>query len=173
LTSPLQVKGDPRQGLPPLDLDAQLAFSLRVRDTITKLTELVHSMRSVKEQLAARAKALESRKSEAPIADLLKAGETLVQKIDALEEKLHNPKAEVSYDILAARGGARLYSRLSPLQMWTVNGEGAPTQGMQQVLAEYEKELAPLENEVKGLMSTDVADINARAKNLGVEFVVR
>ena len=30
----------------------------------------------------------------------------------ALEEKLHNPKAKVTYDILAQKGGAKLYSQL-------------------------------------------------------------
>ena len=110
---------------------------------------------------------------QTPVADLLKAGTALTAKIDGLEQKLHNPKAEVTYDILAVRGGARLYSRLSPLQMWTVSGEGAPTQGMQQVLAEYEKELAPLEQQVQALLTKEVADINDKAKALGLEYVVR
>ncbi|HJR59607.1 MAG TPA: hypothetical protein VJ813_09420 [Vicinamibacterales bacterium] len=173
LTAPLQVVGDPRDPLAQAALEAQLAFSLRVRDTITRLTALVTSMRSVKEQLAARGKALDARKAEAPIAALLKAGDTVVEKIDALEARLHNPRAQVSYDILAERGGARLYSRLSPLQMWAVGGEGPPTEGMQQVLAEYEKELAPIERDVQALFSKDVADVNARAKALGLEYVIR
>ena len=173
LTSPLKVTADPRGGTPQATLDAQLAFALRVRDAITKITDLVHSMRSVKEQLAAREKALEPRKDDAQVAELLKAGKAVVEKIDSLEEKLHNPKAEVTYDILAQPGGARLYSRLSPLQMWIVEGGGGPTQGMQQVLAEYEKELAPIEADVQQLLEKDVAEINARAKSLGVEFVIR
>lgn len=173
LTSPLTVTGDPRSPLAQADLEAQLEFSLRVRDTISRLTGLVNSMRSVKEQLAARAKALESRKGEASVAELLKAGDALVTKMDALEAKLHNPSAEVTYDILAQRGGARLYSRLSPLQMWAVNGEGKPTEGMQQVLANHEQELAPIEQEVQALLSKDVPEINARAKSLGLEFIIR
>lgn len=173
LTSPLKVIGDPRGATPQAELEAQLAFALRVRDAITKITDLVQSMRSVKEQLAAREKALEPRKADAQVAELMKAGKAVAQRIGALEAKLHNPKAEVTYDILAQLGGARLYSRLSPLQMWIVGGSGAPTQGMQQVLAEFEKELAPIEQEVEALLSTDVADINARAKSLGLEFVIR
>jgi photosystem II stability/assembly factor-like uncharacterized protein len=173
LTSPLKVTGDPREAVPQADLDAQQAFSLRVRDTISRLTDLVTSMRSVKEQLAARAKALEPRRAEPGVAELLKAGAALTGKIDALEDRLHNPRAEITYDILAERGGARLYSRLSPLQMWTVNGDGAPTQGMQQVLAEHEKEFTPLEQEGKALLSKDLADINARARALGVDYVVK
>jgi hypothetical protein len=173
LNAPLRVVADPRGAEPQGDLDAQLAFSLRVRDTISKLAEMVHSMRSVREQLAARAKALAPRKTETGVADLLKAGEALTAKVDALEARLHNPKAEITYDILAQRGGARLYSRLSPLQMWAVMGDGAPTAGMKQVLAEYETEMAPLERDVQALMSKDVADINARARALNLEFVIR
>lgn len=172
-TSPLKIVPDPRGTVPQADLDAQLAFVLRVRDTISRVTGLVDSMRSVKEQLAARAKALESRKSEAGIADLLKAGEDVAKRIDALEARLHNPKAEVTYDILAQPGGARPYSRLSPLQMWAIEGDGAPTDGMKQVLAGLEKEIAAIEPDVTKLLDQDVAAINARAQKLGVAFVVR
>ena len=173
LTAPLTIVGDPREKSSQADLDAQLAFELRVRDAITKVTNLVVSMRSVKDQLRAREKALEPRKGEAAVADLLKAGAALIEKIDAVEAKLHNPKAEVTYDILAERGGARLYSRLSPLMMFSRGGDGVPTQGMQQVMTELEKELAPLDAEVQAMLTKDVADINARAKSLGLEFVIR
>jgi hypothetical protein len=159
--------------VPQADLEAQLAFVLRVRDTISRVTGLVNSMRSVKEQLAARARALEGRKSEAGIAELLKAGDEVSKKIDVLEARLHNPKAEVTYDILAERGGARPYSRLSPLQMWAIEGDGAPTTGMKQVLEGLEKEIAAIEPDVTTLLEKSVADINARAQKLGVAFVVK
>ncbi len=172
-TSPLKVLPDPRGTVPQSDLDAQLAFGLRVRDAISKVTGLVTSMRSVKEQLSARTKALDAKKAEPAVGELLKAGEDLVKRIDSLEDKLHNPRAEVTYDILAERGGSRLYSRLSPLQMWATEGDSAPTQGMQQVLAELEKELAPIERNVQDLLARDVADVNARAAKLGLGFVIR
>ena len=131
-------------------------------------------MRVVKEQLTARGKALAPRKDDAAVAALLTAGQTVVEKIDALEARLHNPGAEVTYDILAERGGARLYSRLSPLLMWVVGGGDAPpTDGMQQVLAEYEREFAPIERDVRAVLDNDVADVNARAKTLGLEHVIR
>ena len=70
------------------------------------------------------------------------------------------------------RGGARLYSRLSPLQMWAVEADGAPTAGMTQVLEGQEKELATIEPDVKRLLDQDVADINARAQKLGLAFII-
>jgi hypothetical protein len=100
------------------------------------------------------------------------ASEAVAKKATALEDRLHNPTAEVTYDILAMRGGTRLYSRLSPLLMWAIEANGAPTAGMQQVLEEQEKELAGLEQEVRTLLADDVATINSLATRLGVNFVV-
>jgi photosystem II stability/assembly factor-like uncharacterized protein len=172
-TSALKVLPDPRGTVPQADLDAQLAFGLRVRDAISRVTGLVTGMRSVKEQLSARAKGLDGRKAEPAVGELLKVGEDIVKRLDSLEGQLHNPRAEVTYDILAERGGARLYSRLSPLQMWAIEGDGAPTQGMQQVLQELEKELAPVERDVQALLAADVPNVNARAAKLGLGFVIR
>jgi photosystem II stability/assembly factor-like uncharacterized protein len=173
LTTPLKVTADPRGTVPQAELETQLAFALRVRDDISKLSGLVGSIRSVKEQLTARAKALEPRKAEPAVAELLKASDDVIKRIDALEDRMHNPKAEVTYDILAERGGARLYSRLSPLQMWALEGDGVPTRGMQQVLTEQEKELAQFERETDGFIEKEVFNINALAAKLRLGFVIR
>jgi hypothetical protein len=143
-----------------------------VRDDISRLTDLVNQIRSVRDQLKARNSALDSRKSDTGIAELIKSSDAAIKKADALEDKLHNPTAEVVYDILAMRGGTRLYSRLSPLQMWSIEAAGAPTAGMTQVLGEQEKELAALETETKQFVSSDVVSINQRASQLGLAYVV-
>jgi photosystem II stability/assembly factor-like uncharacterized protein len=172
LTSPLRVATDPRGNLPQADLEAQLTFALRVRDDISKLTGLVNQVRSVREQLQARARALDARKAEPGIADLLKQSEAVIKKADALEDRLHNPTAEIVYDILAMRGGTRLYSRLSPLQMWAVEAEGRPTAGMEQVLAEQEKELAQLAQDTESFIGREVQPLNDAAARLSVSFVI-
>jgi cell division septum initiation protein DivIVA len=145
---------------------------LRVRETISRLTDRVNDLRSVREQLLARSKALEGRKGESAVAELLSSAQTAIGKTNTLEGRLHNPTAEVVYDILAMRGGTRLYSRLAPLLMWAIEGTGAPTAGMTQVLEAQEKELADLERETREFLTTDVASINDRASRLGVGFVV-
>ena len=172
-TTPLKLDADPRGTTSQADLDAQLAFALRVRDSISKLTELVHSLRSVKEQLTARAKALEGRKSDARVAELLKASEQAITQIDALEDRMHNPTAEVTYDILAMRGGARLYSRLSPLLMWAVDGDGVPTGGMRQVLDEQSKELSDYERRTSAFFEKEIGALNSLAAKLSLPFVIR
>jgi photosystem II stability/assembly factor-like uncharacterized protein len=172
VTSPLKIVPDPRGSSSQADLDAQLAFSLRVRDDISKLTDLVSHVRSVREQVQARAKALEARKSDAGVADLLKQTEAVVKRADAIEGRLHNPTAEIVYDILAMRGGTKLYSRLSPLQMWAIEAEGPPTAGMRQVLEVQEKELEGLARETDEFLRKDVASLNELASKLSMPFVV-
>jgi hypothetical protein len=115
---------------------------------------------------------LDARKREPSIAELLKTSEMVIKRADALEEKLHNPTAEVVYDILAMRGGARLYSRLVPLQMWAMEGDGPPTTGMTQVAEEQERELTQLERETRTFRRQDVAGVSAVATKLGLAYLI-
>ena len=172
LTAPLKVLPDPRGDLSQTDLEAQAAFAVRVRDDISKLTGLVNDLRSVQTQLKARNVTLDARKNEADIADLIGQSDAAIKRAFAIESKLHNPTAEVVYDILAMRGGAKLYSRLSPLQMWAAESNGVPTSGMMQVLVEQEKELAALEAEAKQFLGADVTKINQRAAQLNLNYVI-
>ena len=171
-TSPVRVIADPRGSTSQAELEAQLAHALRVREDVSKLTGLVNDVRSVRDQLHSRAKALEPRKSEPGVTGLLKASDDVARKAEQLEDRLHNPTAEVVYDILAMRGGTRLYSRLAPLQMWAVEAEGPPTSGMLQVLEGQEKELAALEREIRNFIEEEVGTLNAAAARLGLSFVV-
>src|SRR5262249_12366740 len=161
-----------RGDLPTPSLAAQAAFALRVRDDISRVTDLVNQIRSVREQLKARAVALDARKSDPRFADLIKDSEAAIKKIDDLENRLHNPSAEVVYDILAMRGGTKLYSRLAFLQQSATDGDGVPTAGMTQVLTEEETYLGTLDAETKHLLDNDVATLNSRASELRVPFVV-
>ena len=172
LTAPLKVVADPRGDLAQTDLEAQAAFAVRVRDDISQLTDLVNQLRAVQEQLKARTASLAARKADAGVADLIGESDAAIKKAFAIEDKLHNPTAEVVYDILAMRGGARLYSRLSPLQMWALESSGAPTAGMAQVLAGQEKELAALAAETRQFLAGDVAKINKSAAQLNLPFVI-
>ena len=86
--------------------------------------------------------------------------------------RMQNPTAEVVYDILAMRGGSRLYSRIGPLMGWVEDGPGAPTQGMQQVFAEQDKELDGYASKLDSLVSVDLAGLNKEATSLGLGYVI-
>ena len=111
-------------------------------------------------------------KDNSSAAELRKAGEALVAKCDELEGRFHNPNAQVTYDILAMKGGAQLYSKLAPLYTWAHEADGRPTQGMKEMAAEHRKELDQLTGEWKALVAGDVAALNLRARELNLGFVL-
>jgi hypothetical protein len=77
-----------------------------VRDDINRVTRIVLDW-AVRTQIT-QAELLEDGKA----AEVLEAGKALLPKLDDLEGRLHN-KARVTYDILAQKGGAKLYSQLA------------------------------------------------------------
>jgi photosystem II stability/assembly factor-like uncharacterized protein len=167
-TAPLTLKRDPRDRVADADLAEQLRFTLGIRDAITRLTRDVLRLRAVRRQLAERNELIEKDEKARPLIEPSKA---LIAKLDALEARLHNPRAEITYDVLAQKGGAQLYSRLAPLMDWSGGGEGAPTQGMREVFAAQVKELDGDEAELAGLLDRDLAALNQAAARLGVPGV--
>ena len=94
------------------------------------------------------------------------------EQLDALEEKFHNPKAKVSYDILAQKGGAQLYSQLASLFETAKDADGAPTEGLRDVFKEQAGLLEQYEKAWKELTESDLKALNERAGKLGYPIVI-
>jgi len=175
LTQPLEIKPDPRLHLDAAEytdlpaIEEQVKLTLAIRDEITRLSATVERLRAVRKQLADRNELL---KDNTSAAGLVKSSQELIAKLDALEEKLHNPKAQVAYDILAMKGGAKLYSQLIFLYNLLLDSDGAPTQGVKEVHAEQAAELAKLEKEFDALVRGEVSHLNQVAKKLDVPGVL-
>lgn len=164
-----EVKPDPRVTVPEEALREQLTHTLGIRDAITRLGDRVRSLQQVRKQLKDRNALLESNPKAA---NLRQASAALVGKLDALEEQFHNPKAEVSYDILAFRGGTRLYSRMIWTYVNSIGEDGAPTQGSRKVSAAQREELAKLERELNRLLDSDLGTLNVEARKLELPVVI-
>jgi hypothetical protein len=169
MTVPLVIAADPRVSLTPDQLAGQVKLSIAIRDDITRLSTIVHQLRSVREQLSARAELLkDNSKAEA----MIKEGKQLIDKLNALETKLHNPKAEVAYDILAQRGGAKLYSVLGGLYDGSQDSDGAVTEGMQNVYSDAHRQLGEYEQEFQTLLNSDLGRINEEARKVDVPDII-
>jgi photosystem II stability/assembly factor-like uncharacterized protein len=165
----LEVRPDPRVKLPAEELATQLEFALKLRDDISRLSDAVEQLRSVRGQIQARDKLLEAEKK----AETLRtADKAVLAKLDALEEKLHNPKAKTSYDILAIKGGAQLYSQLAWLFELAKDADGAPNQGLREVYEEQDRLLMKLLGDWQALLSGDLAKLNEDAKKADVPGVL-
>jgi photosystem II stability/assembly factor-like uncharacterized protein len=169
LTRTLEIRPDPRVKLAAADLAEQLRFALALRADIARVTTIANHLRAVKRQIVAREELLKANLKAEP---LVKQGKALVSKLDALEERLHNPRAQVVYDILAQKGGAKLYSQLGAMYEWIIEGDGQPTQGMREVYGEHVRELERLEGEWQGLVANELARLNDLAGQLAVPGVI-
>jgi len=169
LTTLVKVEPDPRVKLDAAELEGQLALTLEIRDDITRLARTVEQLRRVRQQLKERNQLL---KDDPKAAALVKASQELLPKLDELEGKLHNPKAEVPYDILAQKGGAQLYSQLAWLFELLKDADGAPAQGIREVAQEQQLVLKKLELEWQILAAGELKKLNDQAKNLDQPIVI-
>jgi hypothetical protein len=160
LTQKVEVKPDPRYKSKPADWAEAHKLALQLRDDITKCSEIVIALQSVRRQIKERAKALDG---DSNSEQWVKNGKLVIGKLDELEDKLHNPKAEVTYDILAKKGGAKLYSQLAPLYDTVKDSDGPVTQGMREVYQENAKALARLDAEWKRLVADPIMMLNKLA----------
>ncbi|HEX2224598.1 MAG TPA: glycosyl hydrolase, partial [Thermoanaerobaculia bacterium] len=163
LTTPVQVVQDPRFQVAEADLAEQLRFSLEVQDAISRTTRAVTRLRTLRKQLADRNELLQSDGKAKAWIDGSKA---VIAKLDQLEGELHNPEAEIVYDILAMPGGTELYSRLIFVSETVRGGDGAPTQGAREMFAELNRELAGHEAALQDLVANDLVSLNQQARQL-------
>jgi hypothetical protein len=151
------------------ELKEQIELTLKIRDDINGLVHTVDQIRKVKGQLVARNELLKDNK---PARDLVKASRDVLSRLDALEEKLHNPKAKIPYDILAQKGGARLYSQLVWLFEMMKESDGTPTQGIREMFEEQSEQLRKYQDEWRALVTKELSALNEQAKKVDVPAVL-
>jgi photosystem II stability/assembly factor-like uncharacterized protein len=167
---PLVLEADPRVETDAAALEAQLEFALELREHLSRTADLVASVRDLRGQLRDRSSRLADREDAA---DLRERTGQLVATLDDIEKALHNPDAEVTYDILAGRdGGAKLYSRLAWLALGADEHDGPPTQGMREVAAGLAAVLQTQEAKIARLLEEDLPRLNALAEQLELGFVL-
>jgi photosystem II stability/assembly factor-like uncharacterized protein len=166
LTGACQVLMDPRVKEPIKNLKDSLQMVLKVRDDISRISDMVIRLKKIRTQLMSQDKLLQDNDKAKP---LVKHAKALISKIDALEAKLHNPKAEVTYDILAQ--GARLYSKITSLYEWLKDSDGPITQGMREVYADYARELTQLATEYQAVLD-DLTRLNELARKLEIPNII-
>jgi hypothetical protein len=131
---------------------------------------MVATIRSLRDQLESKEDLLEKRSDTIELVEL---GKGIVEKLDGIEEEIHNPNAEVSYDILGGRhGGAQLYSRYSWLNEGAREHDGLPTQGMLEVAQDLDAELERYEAELDDVVSNDLQRYIEAARDLSIGHVV-
>jgi len=170
-TQSLRVELDPRSSASATDLQQQHDFAVGVRRQMATIVEMAETIRALREQVKDRNTRLAADPNASELVDL---GKKFIAHLDAVEEKIHNPYAEVDYDVLGGRhGGAMLYSRLSWLFMTAGDHDGPPTQGMLEVAADLEGQLEEQKAALDALLADDLVRLNELAKQRDVPYVLK
>jgi len=157
----LELRADPRSGIPVEELVAQQEAALATLAEIGELAEEVRLVRSLREQADALAEHVAGREGGDAIAEVARR---ITERCDDLERRLHNPDAEVTYDILARPGGAKLLSQLVFLYESERWGDGAPTQGMREVRELLDAEHRAIRDDLAALRATELAELERLAR---------
>jgi len=78
----------------------------------------------------------------------------------------------VTYDILAQKGGAQLYSRMAPIYSELTGHDGVPTQGLRSTFEAQVQELDTHASTFDSLVTGPLATVNQQAAGLKLEGVL-
>lgn len=158
----LEVRPDPRVDPSKVDYDAQLRFADRVLDAVSRIVARVEEIRSIRAQVADFVGRLAARGG---YDEVVASGRAALAELRKIELELHNPDAEVVYDILARPGGAKTLSGLTWLyESGLVESGDAPTQGQREVFEEELARLAELDARFEALSSGELTNLERLAK---------
>ena len=164
-TATVEVLPDARIKLKPDAGQQQEVLALKIRDDIATLTDTVLRLRAIQKQIELRKDLF---KDNDAAKKLVKHEEAFGKKLSEVEEKLHNPKAKVVYDVFAAKPGAMLYSQFTWLLNNVGDGDGAPTKPQVELQAELTKRLTGLVADFAKLTADDLAKLNKDAEQAGL-----
>ncbi len=139
-----------------------------MRTDLNMLTQTVETLKAVRAQLQSRNALFKDDKS---MEKVVEASKKASEKLDQLEERLHNPKAKIAYDVLAMKGGAKIYSRLIFLYVSALSGDGGPTQGEMEVYLQIKQELKKCLEDWEAFKAKDLAELNQQAKQLDLPTI--
>jgi len=170
-TREVDVLADPRAGVSDADIVASVDFTLAARDALNRTLDAIDNVRAAREQADDISKRLAQ---DGKQTDLIALAAALSQRCQDIESRLHNPKAEVVYDILAQKGGAQLYSQLSFLYSSTgaESSDYAPPQATRERLAALDAEVARLNTEVQGLRANEIAQLESALTAKGIPRIL-
>jgi hypothetical protein len=166
----VDVVADPRGGVSGDDLRANFDFAIELRGLLNRAANTIETVQSIHTQ----AEDLKTRQlTNQNAKNLLASAETVLKQCEEIENAMHNPKAEVVYDILAGRdGGSKLYSQLAPLYSWAQDSDHAPSQGIRERRDELLVQLQAQESAIDALIKNQLTALEQEVQNLKLPRII-
>jgi photosystem II stability/assembly factor-like uncharacterized protein len=165
-TAKLEITKDPRVLASQSDLDKQEELALRIRDRVTAGHEAVNQIRSVRSQIDALKKRLSADASAKPV---LEAAEALTKKMNAVEEKIIQPKSKSGEDPL--NYPIQVADQFVALQETVESADTAPTAAASKVYEELNKRLEVQLAAWHEIQSKDLAALNAEIQKANIPAI--
>jgi hypothetical protein len=165
-TASFELTKDPRVSASPADLEKQQELALRIRDRVSVGHEAVNQIRSVRSQLDALKKRLSADPSAKPILD---SADALTKKMNAVEEKIVQPKSKSGEDPL--NYPIQVADQLVALQETVESADTAPTAASFTVYDELNTRLEAQLNAWHEIQSKDLAALNAAIQKANIPAI--
>jgi photosystem II stability/assembly factor-like uncharacterized protein len=165
-TATAEIQKDPRVAATQADLEKQNELAMRIRDRVDAGHQAVNQIRSVRGQIDALKKRLGADASAKLVLD---AGDALKKKMDAVEEKIIQPKSKsgedpLNYPIQAA-------DQLMALQSTVESADAAPTSQSYVVFDELNTRLEAQLAAWREIQSKDLVALNDLMKKNNVPSI--
>src|SRR5579859_4968163 len=165
-TAKLVITKDPRVSASQADLDKQGELALRIRDRVTAGHEEVNQIRSVRGQIDALKKRLSADASAKAVLD---AAEALTKKMNAIEEKIIQPKSKSGEDPL--NYPIQVADQFVALQETVESADAAPTAASFTVYDELNKRLEVQLAAWHEIQSKDLGALNAAIQKANIPAI--
>jgi photosystem II stability/assembly factor-like uncharacterized protein len=166
VTSPLELKTDPRVTASPADLQKQFDLAMKIRDQISEIHQTAREIREVRGQLHVLNGRLEN---DARFKAISTASGDLDKKMTPVEEQLLQVKAKSSEATL--NFPVLIDERLHGLGGAVGSADAAPTQQEYQAFQDLSAQAAPLIAQWKQIKSADLVALNETMKKESVPVI--
>ena len=165
-TASFELTKDPRVSASQADLEKQQEFALRISGRVGAGNEAVNQIRSVRSQLEALKKRLAADPSAKPILD---SADALIKKMNAVEEKIIQPKSKSGEDPL--NFPIQVANQLADLQETVESADTAPTAASFTVFDELNSRLETQLAAWHEIQSKDLAALNAAIQKANIPAI--
>jgi hypothetical protein len=165
LEKPLELEPDPRLDTTAGDYASQLDLALRIRDRLSLLTQNLERLRFVRDQ----AKAVAGDTVRALPAEAKAAASRMVERLDAIESRLVEPRLRIPIDLI--HFGPKLDLHLGDLLGVVAGPEAAPTDGARKRFVDLDAELTESLEDLSAVFDEDVPALNALVRSQDLPLV--
>jgi hypothetical protein len=165
-TASLEITKDPRISASQADLEKQQELALRIRDRVSAGNEAVNQIRSVRGQLEALKKRLAA---DASAKSILESADALIKKMNAVEEKIIQPKSKSGEDPL--NYPIQVVDQLVALQGTVESADAAPTAASFTVYDELNTHIEAQLAVWHEIESKDLAALNAAIQKANIPAI--